>query len=395
MNNQSRLNVLLLALCQALSATTMTILVTVSSLVGYAIATNKALSTMPITIMQVATMLATIPAASIMKRWGRRPGFIVGSGIGIVGAGLSVQAIALQNFVLFCIGTFFIGAFSSFAGYYRFAAADVADDASKPQAISLVVAGGVIAALLGPALATAGKDLLPLHEFAGSVAMIILLQLVAIALLFCVKIPPIADTAVIGVERSLGAIARQPAFIVAILGSMVGYGVMSLVMTATPLAMQGFDHSFGHSASVIRWHVLGMFAPSFVTGFLIARFGVLNIILTGIGLNVVCSALTLSGTTFPHFAIALLLLGIGWNFMFIGSTTLLTETYQPTEKTKAQATHDFLTFTAVALGSLMSGNLLYYFSWARLNEVALVCMAIALGANLWLRLEQRRLALLK
>ncbi|MGB3495136.1 MAG: MFS transporter [Elainellaceae cyanobacterium] len=392
MLNRERLNVLLLALCQALSATGMTIVVTVASLVGYSLVTNKALATLPITVMQIATMLATIPASLLMKQLGRRRGFMLGSLLGILGAGFSVQGIISAQFPLFCLGVFCIGAFNSFAWYYRFAAADSASESFRPQAISLVVSGGVIAAIVGPSLASWAKDAFSTHEFAGSIAVIVGLQIMAIALLSRVHIPPMADTQIEGAERPLTAIARQPVFLAAVVGSMLGYGVMSLVMTATPLAMTNFDHSFEATASVIRWHVLGMFAPSFMTGFLIARFGVLNIILAGIAINSLCVAVNFSGTAFPHFSIALLLLGIGWNFMFIGSTTLLTEVYAPAEKSKVQAAHDFLTFSFVALCSLMSGQLLYFFSWNTINAVGLGGMAIALVANLWLRYHRRQIA---
>lgn len=392
MLNRARTNVLLLALCQALSATGITIVVTVASLVGYSLVTNKALATLPITIMQIATMLATIPASLLMKQLGRQRGFMLGALLGILGAGLGVQGIVSAQFSLFCVGVFCIGAFNSFAWYYRFAAADAATESFRPQAISLVVSGGVVAAIIGPSLASWAKDAFSTYEFAGSIAVIVGLQIIAIAILSFIRIPPLADTQLEGAERSLGAIARQPVFFVAVVGSMLGYGVMSLVMTATPLAMTSFDHSFEATASVIRWHVLGMFAPSLVTGFLIARFGVLNIILTGIAMNGLCAAINFSGTAFPHFSIALLLLGIGWNFMFIGSTTLLTEVYAPTEKSKVQAAHDFITFSFVALCSLMSGQLLYFFSWKVINAVALVGMAIALCTNLWLRYHRHQIA---
>lgn len=388
MLTRTQTNVLLLALCQAIAATSVTILFTVGSLVGYSLATNKALATLPIAVLQIATMTTTIPASLIMKRTGRRNGFILGSLIGILGAGFSVQSLLIENFWLFCLGNFCIGAFSSFSWYYRFAAADATTEAFRPQAISLVMSGGVIAALIGPTLANWAKDWFSAYEFGGSIAVIIALQILAIALLANVRIPPLADANQTGAERPLGAISRQPVFIVAVLGSMIGYGVMSLVMTATPLAMEGFEHPFSSTASVIRWHVLGMFAPSFITGFLIARFGLLNIIFTGIVLNVLCGVIALMGTGFPYFAIALLFLGVGWNFMFIGSTTLLTQAYKPAEKSKVQAAHDFFTFGFVALCSLMSGQLLYHFSWNWVNGVALGAIVIALGANFWLRYDQ-------
>jgi predicted MFS family arabinose efflux permease len=390
MLNRSQINVLLLALCQALAATSITLLFTVGTLVGYSLATDKSLATLPVTLLQLATMLATIPASLIMKHTGRQKGFIIGSGIGMVGAGLSVQSIVLDSFWLFCLGTFCIGSFSSFSWYYRFAAADASTEAFRPKAISLVMSGGVIAALLGPSIATWAKDWFSAYEFAGSIAMIIALQLAAIALLFNIHIPPAADTNQTSTGRPLSAIARQPVFIVAVLGSMVGYGVMSLVMTSTPLAMQGFEYPFPSIASVIRWHVLGMFAPSFITGILITRFGLLNIIFAGALLNILCSAIALTGTGFPYFAIALLFLGVGWNFMFIGSTTLLTHAYEPAEKAKAQATHDFFTFGFVAFCSLMSGQLLYHLSWNWINGMAIGAVAIAMVANVWLRYSQNK-----
>ncbi|MEL6221266.1 MAG: MFS transporter [Cyanobacteria bacterium J06627_8] len=390
MLNRAQVNVLLLALCQALAATAVTLLFTVGTLVGYSLATDKSLATFPVSLLHIAIMAATIPASLIMKRTGRQKGFIIGSLIGIIGAGLSVQSIFMNHFWLFCLGTFCIGSFSSFSWYYRFAAADASTEAFRPKAVSLVMSGGVIAAFLAPTLATWAKDWFTPYEFAGSITVIVGLQLIAIALLFNVHIPPAADTNQTTIGRPLTTIAQQPVFAVAVLGSMLGYGVMSFVMTSTPIAMQELDYSFPDIAAVIRWHVLGMFAPSFITGALIARFGSLNIIFTGIMLNLLCSAIALSGTTFPYFAIALLFLGIGWNFMFIGSTTLLTQTYKPAEKAKAQATHDFCTFGFVAFCSLMSGQLLYHFNWNWINALAIALIGMALAANLWLRYRQNQ-----
>lgn len=386
--DRAKTNVMLLSVCQALGSTSVTILVTISALVGYTLATQKAFATLPITMMQLATMMATIPASLLMKRWGRQKGFMVGSCLAILGAAIGVQGILSEQFWLFCCASFCVGAFNSFAWYYRFAAADVAHGAWKAQAISLVVSGGVIAAIAGPRLANWTKDWFQPDLFAGALIIIAVLQCAVLVVLQFVQIPPIQLDEVQGEERSLSVLAQQPTFITAILGSAIGYGIMVLVMTATPLAMDALEYPFAATASVIQWHVLGMFAPSFITGFLITRFGVLNIILAGVGMNLLCCAINLSGNSVTHFTLALLLLGVGWNFMFVGSTTLFTEAYAPVEKAKSQATHDFCMFAFVATCSLMSGQLLYHFNWQVVNQVSLVPIAIALIGFVGLRLAR-------
>ncbi|RMF63257.1 MAG: MFS transporter, partial [Cyanobacteria bacterium J069] len=386
-------NVTLLALCQALAMTSMTVLFTVAALVGQSLVTDASLATLPLALMQLAVMLATIPASMLMQRRGRRFGFAVGTVIGVAGIGFAVTAVLIRSFPLFCVGTILMGVFSGFSGFYRFAAAEAASDAFRAQAISLVVAGGVIAALIGPTLASSAKDAFANAEFAGSLLSIVGLQAIILLLLIGIKLPAMnfapASTQPLSVGgqsssvkagRPLAKILRQPIFIVAALGSSVGYGVMALLMTATPLAMTGMNHPFHSAASVIQWHILGMFAPSFFTGFLIARLGVLNIILAGVGLNLASVAIALSGVTFPHFLIALTVLGLGWNFMFVGSTTLLTETYTFAEKAKTQAAHDFLMFGAVAGFTFLSGHLLNGFGWAVVNYAALPLLLVTLGA---------------
>jgi MFS family permease len=388
--NQVKKNVALLALCQAMANTSLTVLFTVAALIGSTLANDKAMATLPIALLQLSVMAATIPASLLMRRQGRRFGFVVGTLIGMMGVGLATTAVFVQSFPLFCLGTILLGVFNGFVGFYRFAAAEVASEAFRAQAISLVVAGGVVAALLGPGLATWGKDWFTAHTFAGSLLVIVGLQFLNLLALIGVEIPPmtIADPNRGG--RSLFQIMRQPMFCVAVLGSMVGYGVMAMVMTATPLAMVAVPHPFHHAATVIQWHVLGMFAPSFFTGFLIARFGVLTIVLCGVVLNFLCIAVNVTGTSFPHFLVALALLGVGWNFMFVGSTTLLTEAYTPEEKAKTQAAHDFLMLAFVAFAAFLSGQLLERFGWAGVNYAALPALAIALFGVLWLQQRRRR-----
>jgi MFS family permease len=379
--------VLLLALCQALAMTGSIVLFTSAALIGVSLSTDKSLATLPLALLQISTMLTTIPAALILKRWGRKLGFMAGVLVGMSGAGLGVYAVLTGSFVLFCGATSLYGIFNGFVGYYRFAAADIASAAFRSRAISFVIAGGIIAAIAGPELATWTKDWLPV-TFAGGLVAIALLQLLTLGLLSWMDLPPLSLPKYQEQGRELGAIMQQPIFIVAVLGSMVGYGVMVLLMTATPLAMVAVHHSFRTAASVIQWHVLGMFTPSLFTGYLIARFGVLRIILAGICLNGLCIAINLAGTGAPHFFGALLLLGIGWNFMFIGSTTLLTQCYTPAEQAKTQATHDFLMFSFVAFCTFLSGRLLNDWGWAVVNYTGLFLIGCALIAVIYLRKER-------
>lgn len=383
--NRAKKNVTLLVLCQALAMTSIAILFTVAALIGEALATDKSLATLPLALLQVAVMLTTIPASLLMKRSGRRFGFIVGTLTGIVGSGLGVFAVLMGSFPLFCLATTVFGIFNGFVGYYRFAAADAASETFRAQAISLVIAGGVVAAFIGPGLANWTKDWLDSAMFAGSLLPIAGLQVFTLFALAGVNIPAPSPTEQQEPGRSLLQIVQQPVFVVAVLGSMVGYGVMVLVMTATPLAMTAIHHPFHTVASVLQWHILGMFAPSFFTGFLIARFGVLTIMLWGVGLNLFCIAINWLGTDIGHFLAALTLLGVGWNFLFVGSTTLLTQSYRPAEKAKTQAMHDFLMFGCVAFATFLSGHLLNHFGWAMINSVAIPGLGLVLIAILWLR----------
>ncbi len=380
--------VTLLALCQALAMTTNTVLITTAALVGYALAADKALATLPLAARQIATMTATIPASMLMQRIGRRSGFLVGSAIGVVGAGLSIYSLIVASFWLFTLAMAVLGLANSFVGYYRFAAADVADDAFRAQAISWVIAGGIIAAVLGPWLANGSKDWFNSDLYIGAFVAVLVLQLLSTLLLYWLQIPRAAKQKRSTHARSLFEIVRQPKFFVATIGSTISYGVMAFVMTATPLAMTAENHSFSQSASVIQWHVFGMFGPALITGWLIKRLGVITIITTGALMLLGCMGLNLVGTSFWHFAIALLLLGLGWNFMYVGSTTLLTETYTPEEKAQAQAVHDFAVFGFVAIATYCSGQIFYRFNWAMLNQISWPLVLMALFAVIWLQHHQ-------
>ena len=390
MNSMKR-NVWLLALCLALMMTANALLITTSALVGLGLAAAnslpESLSTLPLAIQFIATMLTTIPASLLMKRIGRRAGFFVGSTVGTAGAAMACYAIVQGSFVLFAIATALFGVHNGFGTYYRFAAADIASADYRATAISYVMAGGVVAALLGPNLASWTNSWLSATPFAGSYLALIGIYCLSLAVLAFIRIPPAPASLRQGSGRSLDIIGAQPAFIVAVTVATLGYGVMALVMTATPLAMHAHAYSFANTAFVIEWHVLGMFAPSFFTGHLIRRFGVANIMLTGALLNVLTLAINLNGTSMTHVWAGLLLLGVGWNFLFVGATTLLTETYSEQEKAKVQAFNDFLVYTGVAIASLSAGALQHQFGWRVVNVGVLPLIGVILIAVLWLKLR--------
>lgn len=383
-----RRNVLILAACQALAMTGASLLITTAALIGQMLATDKSLATLPLGLQFVATMLTTIPASLLMKRVGRRVGFTVGALVGASGGTISSFAILSGSFAGFCLGNALIGVAMGFALFYRFAAADAADERFRSRAISFVMAGGVVAAISGPELAKWSRDMFEPALYVGCLAVVAALWASAAVLLQFVTIPRPTDAERRAVGRPLGEIVRQPVFVVAALGGMIGYGAMSLVMTATPLAMVAHRHDFTDAAFVIQWHALGMFAPSFFTGRLIARFGVLNIMLTGAALLAGCIVVNLSGTAMLQFWVALVALGLGWNFLYIGSTTLLTEAYRPAERAKVQALNDFLVFGSVAASSFSSGALHNRFGWEAVNYAVVAPVLLVLLAVLWLR--QRR-----
>jgi MFS family permease len=381
-----RRNVPLLATCQALMMSATSLIITTAALVGFALAENKSWATLPLAAQFIATMCTTIPAALLMERIGRRQGFMLASLFGASGAVFATLAILKGKFSLFIFGTVQIGIFNGFGNYYRFAAADGVAKDLKGRAVSYIIAGGVIAAFVGPNLANMTRGFAKNAPFAGSYASLVSLYLLSLAVMAFLKLPPKpAAEKVPGkiTGRSLRAIAAQPMFIVALVCGMLGYGVMALAMTATPLAMQYVDHPFSDTSFVIQWHVLGMFAPSFATGHLIKRYGVLNIMLTGAVLGVACMTINLSGSSVWHFWTALLFLGISWNFLFIGATTLLTETYRPEERAKTQALNDFAVFTTVALASLSAGALQSHYGWQAVNVGLIPLLVLILAAILW------------
>ena len=382
-------DVYLLALCQALLATGNAVVITTSALVGQTLAPDG-LATLPLFLQFLAIMATTLPASYLMKRVGRRAGFAVGAGFALSAGLLGSGAILTGSFPLFCIASFGYGVFMGFGGYYRFAAAEVAAPAFRPRAISYVLAGGVVAAIAGPELAKATDDLFGPALFAGCFAAVAGLGLATLVVLAFLRIPLPADDERTGEGRPLAQIMRQPAFIVALGSAAIAQGAMVLVMTATPLAMAFCGYGFDQTAFVIQWHVLGMFAPSFFTGHLITRFGVLNVMAVGAGLILACLGVALSGIEIAQFWSALFLLGLGWNFMFVGGTSLLTSTYHPNEKAKVQAINDLIIFATAAFASLSSGLLHHLIGWQAVNISMVMPIIVTLGAILWLRRQNMK-----
>lgn len=385
-------NALILAVCMAVANSATTLQVTLGGLVGHILVTDKALATLPVTFVVGGTALATIPASLLMRRIGRKLGFMLGCLIGAGGSALAALAIWIGHFWLFCLGAGIFGASTAFVQLYRFAAADIAPQQLKSRAISWVMVGGLVSAFVGPEIAKHTRDLLSPYLFLASYMAAAALPLLVLLILTTVTIPPPTSAELKEEGRPLSLIVRQPAFVVAALAGMFGYGVMNLMMTATPLAMQICNHPFNAAATVIQWHVFGMFFPSFFTGSLIARYGALRIIIVGALINLVCMAVALSGVEVIHFEVSLTLLGLGWNFMYIGGTSLLTEVYRPAERAKTQALNDFLVFGTVALASLGSGKLLYHAGWDWVPLSSLPFIAAAGLAAFWLMALRRRTA---
>ena len=383
-------NVALLSACQGLLLTNNSILIAANGLAGYALATDKALATVPITTYIVGAALTTMPASLLMRRLGRRTGFALGAVFGIVGALICSYAAFAHDFWLLCAGTLVLGIYNATGQYYRFAAADSASIDFKSKAISLVLAGGIAGGILGPETSKVSKDFFVQAAFAGSYLSLGVFCLLAIGLISLIDIPPLTVAERKESGRPLTTIARQPAFIVAVLSSVTGYGVMNLLMVATPLAMVACQHPFSDAAFVIQWHVIAMFAPSFFTGTLIKRFGVVNVMLTGVVLNLGCIAVALAGLEVAHFWAAMVLVGIGWNFMFIGGTTLLTECHTPSERGKVQGANDLAIFLTMIVTSLSSGLLFTLQGWELMNQLAVPFLLLTGIAMLWLAAVQRR-----
>jgi predicted MFS family arabinose efflux permease len=383
-------NVLVLAACQGLYLSASSIQVALSGIVGATLAPDKLLATLPFSLITAMTAATTIPASLLMARLGRRAGFVLGALLGGTGGAISTAAIFAQSFPAFCLGNALMGCFQAVAQYYRFAAADAAEAKAKSRAVSWVMAGGVAAAVLGPEISHRTKDLFAPVAFAGSYLAISVLAGLSILLLSFLVLPPPPSAAAAQGGRRLAEIARQPAFIAAVANNVLGYAAMVFIMTATPLAAVACGHSSDDAIGIIRLHLIGMFGPSFFTGSLIARYGVTRILTLGSGLLLLSAAVSLAGVALVNFWVALALLGLGWNFMYVGGTTLLTAAYRPEERAKTQAASEFITFGVVALSSLVSGGVLGRFGWGAVNEAVLPFVLIAASATFWYRQITRR-----
>ena len=380
-------NIWLLAGAQAMQLSTNATLIAINGLAGLALASNTAVATLPVSVWVIGGMLATVPASFHMKSVGRQRGFIHGSVIGIAGALVSAAAIWIHSLWLLCLGALLFGAQNAFGQYYRFAAADSATAELKSSAISFVLAGGVVGGVLGPGVSRFAVDLLP-QKFMGAYLALVVFALVTIALLRITPMPEPAPDERTTTGRPIAEIAAQPEFIVAVLAGAVGYGVMYFLMTSAPIAMDVCGHPYGDAAFVVSWHVIAMFAPSFFTGPLIRRCGVLSIMLAGALMNVASVSIALSGGEVAQFWWSLVLNGVGWNFLYVGGTTLLTETYRPEEKTKVQGANDLLIFATMAISSFFSGLIIIKAGWEAVNLSALPLVGIVIVAIAWLALRR-------
>jgi MFS family permease len=383
-----RRNVFLLACCQALLLANGVTLIAVNGLAGFALADNKALATLPATAYIVGAALSTFPLSLWMKRVGRRNGFFTGGAFGLAGSIIAAVAISIANFPLLCLGTFLLGFYNAAGQYYRFAAADAAPASFKARAISLVLAGGLVGGIVGPQLSKITIDLAR-PQFLATYASLFVYCTIAMAIVAFLAIPSSTEKPSGEPARALSKIVAQPVFVVAAGVAALGYSVMNLLMVSTPLAMSFCGYPYPAAAGVIAAHVVAMFGPSFFTGSLIQRFGVLNVMLAGTAAMFAAVSIALSGELVANFWWALVLLGIGWNFMYVGGTTLLTEAYAPSEKAKAQGFNEIVIFGVQALSSFASGVLVNTAGWRTLNYVSLPLLVLAAGAALWLLLRRR------
>lgn len=378
-----RKNVLILAICQMLFGSGRSLLMATAPVVAYALAEEKGFATLPTSLVIVGTALATIPAAMIMRRFGRRVGFVLGALIGAGGGALCAYAVIKGELWLLAAGAFLFGLFTGFSQLYRFAATDAAEPSFRSKAISLVLAGGVVAAFLGPELAKVGKDMIGAAPFAGGYLILMGISFLSALILLTLHIPHQTRAERDGPKRPLRKIIAQPVFIAATVSGAISQGVMSLLMTATPIAMQHAHHDFDATALVIEWHVFAMFAPGFITGWMVTRFGELRMIYAGIALQLSCVAVALTGYSVAQFWFANLLLGFGWCLSFTAATSLTTFAYTPAERDKAQGATNFIIFAFVALISLLSGALVHYFGWRWVNIGAVPLLLLALVVVWW------------
>jgi predicted MFS family arabinose efflux permease len=386
--NSNRKNVFALAACQSLLVMNNAMMISVGTLAADALAQDKMLVTLPATGYIIGGGLTTLPISLFMKRHGRRAGFTIGCIFGMVGASLAAAAMLSRNFWMLCLAALVSGVYTGSGGFYRFAAAEMAAASNRSKAISLVLAGGIIGGIFGPESSKITKDLLG-TVFAGSFVSLVALAMIALLIVRRLSLPNPSTEEQHGSTRPLAEIMRQPVFIVALLGGITAYGVMNLLMAATPLAMKMCSHSYGAAMLVIEWHIIAMFAPAFGTGWLIVRLGTLPVMLLGVLLKLSAIAIAVSSNSVPAFWSSMVLVGVGWCFLFVGGTTLLTEACAPAEKAKTQGINDMLIYVTMASTSLTSGAILYGFGWNILNYTALPLLCITTIAILWLATLRR------
>ncbi len=382
-------NLTLMAVCQGLLLTNNIIFIAINGLIGFSLAPLGWMATLPVMGYVVGGALSTPLVARTQSAWGRKVSFQIGLTVALVSALLCAYAVLAHNFWLLVAATVIAGYYNANGQLYRFAAAELAAPEFREKAVSLVLAGGLIGAVIGPNIATRTRSLTE-TPFVGAYLALAVVAMVSMVLMALMKFPPVpAKVAGAPQGRPLRDIMRQPIFLVSTLGAALGYGVMNLLMAATPLAMQVCNLPFEDAALVLQWHVIGMFAPGFFTGHLIRRFGTLQIMAVGVALNVVCIAIALSGVELHQFVIALFVLGVGWNFLFTASTTLSLKSYRPQEKDRAQAAINFCVFAVMAVTSFASGALVTTQGWRLLNLGSLVPVAITAAGLLWLVRSKR------
>ncbi len=386
----ARRNALVLAVTQALAGGNSTVLVATAGIVGTTLAPDKSLATLPISIFVLGMWMGTLPIGALARRLGRRNALQIGTVCGVLTGLICCLAVLQGSFLLFNVGAVFSGLYASAHQSYRFAAADTASEAFRPKAISWVLFGGVVAGVVGAQLVIATQDLWPPYLFAATYIGQAALALISAGVLMFLNIPKPPARSAAGDGRPLSEIAKQPRFVVAVACGVATYSMMNLVMTSAPLAMVMCNHSVTDATLGLQWHVLGMYAPSFATGALISRFGLERITGAGLALIIVSAVIGIAGISLWHFWIALALLGVGWNFAFIGATTMVTHCHRPNERNKVQAFNDFLVFGSMAIGSFSSGALLVSFGWSMVNGVVFPVVLAATALLVWGALRRRR-----
>lgn len=380
-----RIQLTVLAFMQGLMLVNNVTLIAVNGLVGFQLASNKLMATLPVTGYVLGGAVWAMPAAAFMKRYGRRAGYQAGAIIAMMGAFLGWYALTIQSLALLCFATFVTGAYSAVGASLRFAAADVADAYRpdfKAKAMSLVLAGGIAGGIVGPEVSKWSKQWLE-TPFSGTYLTLVGFAMLSLLLSSLLRVPETQVPVGSGPARPLGEILRQPACWVAILCGAFGFGIMNLLMVATPLAMQVCNLPYESTAWVLEWHIIGMFAPGLVTGSLIQRFGVNRVIMAGCLLMIACVVVALQGTELIHFTVALFVLGVGWNFMYTGGSNLLTTAYRPHEKNKVQGLMDSIVFSVMITSSAASGAMLFVNGWSLLNLLSLPFVLIALAVIIW------------